>query len=254
VSAPVLDHVAVATRVLADGWDLFCGVLGGSWAYGGNDRGYWWGQLQFRSGPKIELLTPTGGPDGAFLDRFLTARGPGPHHLNFSVSDIGETLARVRALGIEPVQVNLDSPVWKEAFLHPRDAYGIVIQVAQQSGPPPQLAAPDDLPEPGAPSDFVLAELDVDDVGGAIRLYCDALGGEVASIANGSAAELTWQRGARIRLTKAGASVRGVPGQPAGRGLTRLRFSRGEPALSPDELARVADLTHRLGVSVELDG
>ena len=40
----------------------------------------------------------------------------------------------MRALGIEPVGVNLGNPNWREAFLHPRNAHGIVIQVAQQAG------------------------------------------------------------------------------------------------------------------------
>jgi hypothetical protein len=31
-----LDHLAVGTPVLADGWELFGGVLGDSWAYGGD--------------------------------------------------------------------------------------------------------------------------------------------------------------------------------------------------------------------------
>ena len=60
VTRTVLDHVAIGTRALTDGWDLFGGLLGGSWVYGGDSPGYWWGQLQFRAGPKIELLTPTG--------------------------------------------------------------------------------------------------------------------------------------------------------------------------------------------------
>ena len=132
----VLDHLAVGTPTLSDGWELFGGVLGGTWAYGGDSPGYWWGQLNFTAGPKIELLTPTGGPDAAFLERFLALRGAGPHHLNFLVTDIGDTLARIRAHGIEPVGVNLDNPDWKEAFLHPRDAHGIVIQVAQQGRTP----------------------------------------------------------------------------------------------------------------------
>ncbi len=133
----VLDHLAVGTSALADGWDLFGGVLGGRWAYGGNSPGYWWGQLQFAEGPKIELLTPAGGPDAAFLERFLGARGAGPHHFNFLVTDIEDTLARIRASGLEPVGVHLANPYWREAFLHPRSAHGIVIQVAQPGGPEP---------------------------------------------------------------------------------------------------------------------
>ena len=144
----VLDHLAIGTPSLTDGWELFGGVLGGTWAYGMDSPGYWWGQLTFAAGPKVELLTPTGGPDAAFLERFLAARGAGPHHFNFLVSDIEATLARVRALGIEPVGVNLGNPNWREAFLHPRNAYGIVIQVARQPGNPGPTRRPPGCPRP----------------------------------------------------------------------------------------------------------
>ena len=144
----VLDHLAIGTPTLTDGWELFGGVFGGTWVYGGDSTGYWWGQLEFAAGPKIELMTPTGGPYAAFLERFLATRGASPHHFNFIVTDIEATLARIRALGIEPVQVNLSNPNWKEAFLHPRSAHGIVIQVAQQ-GSSPRVAPPRELPEPG---------------------------------------------------------------------------------------------------------
>ena len=145
----VLDHLAIGTPALTDGWELFAGLLGGTWVYGGDSPGFWWGQLEFAAGPKIELLTPTGDPDAAFLERFLAARGAGPHHLNFIVTDIQATLARIRALGIEPVQVNLANPNWKEAFLHPRSAHGIVIQVAQQAGSRRRTRRQPSFPSPG---------------------------------------------------------------------------------------------------------
>src|ERR1700729_1176043 len=154
----VLDHLAIGTSALADGWDLFGGVLGGTWAYGGDSRGYWWGQLEFASGPKIELLTPTGGPDAAFLERFLASRGAGPHHFNFSTGDIEATLARVMNLGIVGVQVNLDSHTWKEAFRPPRSAHGIVIQVAGRAAPRGRPAPPASLPAAGPGSDFGLIQ------------------------------------------------------------------------------------------------
>src|ERR1700726_3894874 len=105
----VLDHLAVGTPALADGWELFGGVLGGTWAYGGDSPGYWWGQLEFDAGPKNGMLTPTGGSDAAFLERFLATRGASPHHFNFIVTDIEVMLARIRALGIEPFPVNLSN-------------------------------------------------------------------------------------------------------------------------------------------------
>jgi methylmalonyl-CoA/ethylmalonyl-CoA epimerase len=246
----VLDHVAIGTPALTDGWKLFGGLLGGSWVYGGDSPGFWWGQLQFRSGPKVELLTPTTGPDSAFLERFLTSRGPGPHHLNFIVQDIGGTLARVRALGIVPVGVRLQSDHWKEAFLHPKDAHGIVIQVAQQSGPPPQLAPPADFPGPGQSSDFALVELRVSDIARATRLFEAALGGEVTSqqdADSAAATELTWPNGARLRLVRPLAAA-----GPLADGLAHLQFGRSGQPFGQAEVSRAAELAARLGVCLQL--
>jgi methylmalonyl-CoA/ethylmalonyl-CoA epimerase len=248
VTNTILDHVSIGTRELADGWQLFGGLLGGTWVYGGDSPGFWWGQVQFRIGPKIELITPTGGPDSAFLERFLARNGPGAHHLNFMVSDIEQTLRRIRALGIEPVQVSLDDPRWKEAFLRSRDAFGIVIQVAEQSGPPPELAAPGDLGSAGRPSAFTLIDQYVDDIGAATQLFESALDGEVVSRADTSAgpvAELTWPNGARLRLFTRASGPRTEDG------LGSLHFSRDDGPFTPDELNCVTDLSRVLGVCIE---
>ena len=55
-----LDHLAIGTPALTDGWELFGGLLGGTWAYGGDSPGYWWGQLEFASGPKITIQNVDG--------------------------------------------------------------------------------------------------------------------------------------------------------------------------------------------------
>jgi methylmalonyl-CoA/ethylmalonyl-CoA epimerase len=240
-----LDHLAIATPALADGWDLFGGVLGGTWAYGDDSPGYWWGQLEFAAGPKIELLTPTGGPDAAFLERFLASRGAGPHHFNFVVDDIEDALARIRAFGIEPIGVNLANPSWKEAFLHPRSAHGIVIQVAQQSGSPPS-SPPRDLPEPGPPARCDVIEHHVGDLDGAVRLYRDVLDGQVEA-AGAGAAELTWPGGKRIRLVR-------EDGLPLGGALHHVRFTRAAGTFTAQESERAGLLAKRLGLTVELGG
>jgi methylmalonyl-CoA/ethylmalonyl-CoA epimerase len=240
----VLDHLAIGTPALTDGWELFGGLLGGTWAYGGDSPGFWWGQLEFAAGPKIELLTPTGGPDAAFLERFLAARGAGPHHFNFIVTDIQATLARIQALGIEPVQVNLANPNWKEAFLHPRSAHGIVIQVAQQAGSPPADAPPADLPEAGPPASLDLIEHRVGDLAGATRLFTEALDGRLEA-ADRDAAELTWPGGKRIRLVR-------EDGLPLGGSLHHVRFSRAEGGFSAPDQERAGLLAKRLGLAVEL--
>ena len=253
----VLDHVAIGTRVLRDGWDLFGGLLGGSWAYGGDSPGFWWGQLEFRAGPKIELLTPAGDSDADFLERFLASRGAGPHHLNFIVPDISAALSRVRALGIEPVQVSLVNATWKEAFLHPKDAYGIVIQVAEQSGPPPELAAPAQLPAPGPPAAFTLVEHYVADIDGAVRLFGEALEGEVVSrtdtsdTSDAAVAELSWENGARLRLVQATPAAGGA-GPHRGGGPGHLHFVRDAGQFSPADRSLGMDLARRLGISLQL--
>jgi methylmalonyl-CoA/ethylmalonyl-CoA epimerase len=241
----ILDHLAIGTPVLADGWDLFGGVLGGRWAYGGDSPGYWWGQLEFAAGPKIELLTPTGGPDAAFLERFLSGRGAGPHHFNFLVTDIEDALARIAAFGVEPVGVNLANPGWREAFLHPRSAHGIVIQVAQQAGEP-RSAPPRELPEPGPPARLDLIEHHVGDLDRAIGLFREVLDGQLEA-AGAGAAELAWPGGRRIRLVH-------EDGLPRGGALHHVRFTRAGGAFSAQDRERAGLLAKRLGLAVELAG
>jgi methylmalonyl-CoA/ethylmalonyl-CoA epimerase len=239
----ILDHVAIGTPALTDGWDLFGGVLGGTWVYGADSPGYWWGQLGFAAGPKIELLTPTGGPDAAFLERFLAGHGAGPHHLNFIVDDIELTLARIRALGLEPVGVNLANPSWKEAFLHPRSAHGIVIQVAQQNGAP-DGSAPAELPTPGPPTRFDLIEHHVSDLDGATRLFGAVLDGRLET-AGDRAAELSWPGGRRLRLVREDGLARGGA-------LHHVRFTRAAGTFSAGDRERAGLLAKRLGLTVEL--
>ena len=243
----VLDHLAIGTAALTDGWDLFGGVLGGTWVYGDDSPGFWWGQLRYAAGPKIELLTPTDGPDADFLERFLAAHGAGPHHFNFIVSDIEATVGRIRALGIEPVGVKLDNPSWKEAFLHPRSAHGIVIQVAQQGGPAPLSAPPPrDLPDPGPATRLDLIEHHVGNLDAAVRLFRDVLDGQLAADGAGTA-ELTWPGGRRIRLVR-------EDGLPHGGALHHIRFARAQGTFSERDRDRAGPLARRLGLTVDLAG
>ena len=203
------------------------------------------GSAELRRGAEDRAADPAGGPDAAFLERFLAAHGAGPHHFNFIVSDIEATLGRIRALGIEPVGVKLDNPSWKEAFLHPRSAHGIVIQVAQQDGEP-DTAAPRDLPEPGPPARFDLIEHLVSDLDGATRLFREALDGQLAS-GTQDAAELTWPGGRRLRLVRRDGLARGGA-------LHHIRFTRAADGFGPGERERSSMLARRLGVTVELAG
>ena len=162
------------------------------------------------------------------------------------MSDIRATLAAIRALGIEPVGVSLDHPNWQEAFLHPRNAHGIVIQVAQQAGTPSPDAPPAELPAPGPAASFGLIEHHVGDLAGATRLFTEVLDGRLEA-AGDDATELTWPGGKRIRLVR-------EDGLPLGGVLHHVRFTRAEGTFSVQDRERAGLLAKRLGVTVELAG
>ena len=73
-------------------------------------------------------MTPVA--DG-FVSRFLETRGEGVHHVTYRVQDIEAQVDRLRRAGVRLTLVNLANEHWKEAFLHPRDAHGVLIQLAE---------------------------------------------------------------------------------------------------------------------------
>jgi len=140
-SAYALDHVAIAVARVADTIPLVGGRLGGLPVGSGPGVGFRFWQWEFERGGRLEMLEPDG-PPGGFLQRFLDARGPGVHHVTFKVPELEAAMARAEQHGYEIVGRSTEWPAWKEAFLHPRQAQGIVVQLAESH---PELE-PDDLP------------------------------------------------------------------------------------------------------------
>ncbi|MDJ0848558.1 MAG: VOC family protein [Myxococcota bacterium] len=161
----MLDHVAVAVRDISAVPAVLVGELGATPHQAGPGPGYRFWQWRFAGGGVLEVLEPEGPTDG-FLHRFLARRGPGFHHVTFKVPDIQSAMGRAEAAGYEIVNANLESPAWKEAFLHPKQAQGIVVQLAESH---PELEPPEweqsrwPFPEPpgapGAPTELVALRL-----------------------------------------------------------------------------------------------
>jgi methylmalonyl-CoA/ethylmalonyl-CoA epimerase len=123
--------VAVAVHSIKDALPLYRDALGGEYLMGADGGDSWrWVQLRSPGGGKVELLEPRG---EGFLSRFLAGRGEGLHHITFKTDDIRAAIAHVEAHGYEVVDVSLDDPHWKEAFLRPSGAHGTLIQLAQSS-------------------------------------------------------------------------------------------------------------------------
>jgi methylmalonyl-CoA/ethylmalonyl-CoA epimerase len=78
----------------------------------------------------IELICPNG---NASLERFLSRRGPGLHHICFEVEDLAAALADLKAEGV-PLIDESPRPGARGhlvAFLHPRATGGVLFELCQ---------------------------------------------------------------------------------------------------------------------------
>ena len=153
MSAIQLDHVAIAVSRMAEAPAVLIGVLGGApTGAGGPSGAYTWAQWGFAGGGRLEILEPLGN-DG-FLSRFLATRGPGIHHVTFKVPDLDAVCTQAEAHGFRVVGRDESDPSWAEAFLHPKEAQGVVVQLVESRVPEPPrppfpaLAGPADPPAP----------------------------------------------------------------------------------------------------------
>jgi hypothetical protein len=69
-------------------------------------------------------------PD-SFVNRFIARRGEGIHHLTFKVHDIEAMIENLRSQELNPFDINTENPLWKECYVHPREAYGALMQFAE---------------------------------------------------------------------------------------------------------------------------
>ena len=137
----------------------------------------------------------------------LDRNGPGPHHLTFHVPDIEAAIADAAAAGYEAVSVNLANEDWKEAFLHPKQSHGVVVQMAQTSHnheDPPDVGLP---PGRAPQADLERVTLSVADLDAALELFAGVLDGAAGAeedSAEGRQVDLAWPGPGRVRLVAPG--------------------------------------------------
>jgi len=127
-----IDHVSIAVRDFEKARKFFEGILGaipGSHATDDSMK-YKWHIFSAGDLSRLEIISPTG--QGSFLDGFLKDREGGVHHITFQTSDIKKAKAVLEAAGI-PYFGEYEYPggIWKELFIHPRDAFGVLVQIAE---------------------------------------------------------------------------------------------------------------------------
>lgn len=169
------------------------------------------------SGMQLELIEEQGG-EASFMHRFLARQGEGVHHLTFTVPDVERTIGEVEQAGFRVVQIDLEHPPWREAFIMPTEpGLGVVIQFADSTHEYPPMAEfvgevvadPESIPhnregadrywwrdvrenvEPGPRAYLRRVELSSDRPERIVALLSEILGGRVLS-AGDEFTEIAW--------------------------------------------------------------
>lgn len=247
-----LDHAAIALRDVTATLATLVGEFGATVLYGGQTAGFrpisvFVGDDD--EGMQLELLEPWEPETNDFLARFLAKHGDGPHHLTFKVDDIESEIERFSRAGYEPINVDLSQPWWREAFIHPKQSFGTVVQLAQSAwGLPPggikemlalrRAEGPDadrrwwEDPPPRAEREVILKRvvMAVSSLEDALPFFAGLLGGTAEARAE-RRVDLVWPRGGRIALEERPDRSPGVDryecmhhGPPAERVIGGVRF------------------------------
>ena len=135
MSVPVkrVDRVSIAVRSLETARAFFERHFGAEFGPVEDVAVDGYRYVPFRiAGFTLELLEPytRDSPVARFLDR----RGEGVYQISFMVDDVDAAAATLRAEGLTVLgprsydaDVVLEGCRWKEAFVHPKDAHGVLL-------------------------------------------------------------------------------------------------------------------------------
>ena len=85
----------------------------------------------FSAGEAVVELLEADEPNSP-IGRFVANRGPGIHHICFSVDDLDATLERCRRAGIELIdeEPRIGAEGKRIAFLHPKSTGGVLVELS----------------------------------------------------------------------------------------------------------------------------
>ena len=249
-----LDHVAIATSDIVGFARVLSEKLGGRLFQGGEYSGesdpFRGGQWLFPGGGKLELLESLG-DENARMRKFLGAHGARVHHACFVVASLPAAIARARRLGFD-VTEGRDLPGWSEAYLSPRQTFGLLLQLVDAASDDAAVGLSAHWPgfpamtPSSTPATITALDVSVKRVDDARRLFAEVLGAEVDERGahtcfrwSGSSIEIrvTANAGARegaSGIVVAGANARHLAELPAG-----VAFRVAEPR-APHRKAQVA--------------
>ena len=126
-----IDHVSLAVRDYEKARAFFEDVLGAVSGASAEDSNleYFWHIFSLGDMSRLELITPSG--ENSFLKNFLKERDGGVHHITLETTDINETRRCLEEHNI-PCFGFMEGPeVWSELYIHPKNAFGVLIQICQ---------------------------------------------------------------------------------------------------------------------------
>jgi methylmalonyl-CoA/ethylmalonyl-CoA epimerase len=127
-----IDHVSLAVNDREKAVHFFEHILG---AIPGADMvddhlKFRWSIFSLGDLSRIEIISSSG--EGSFLERFLSDKQDGGiHHITFETPDIDAAMKVLDENNIPYFGRNDIGDIWRELFIHPRDAFGVLIQIAQ---------------------------------------------------------------------------------------------------------------------------
>lgn len=126
-----IDHVSLAVRDYEAAREFFEKIMGAVSGASAEDSNleYFWQIFTLGDMSRIELITPSG--EDSFLKNFLKDREGGVHHITLETPDIRETKRLLEENGIPYFGYMEALEVWSELYIHPKHAFGVLIQIAQ---------------------------------------------------------------------------------------------------------------------------
>jgi methylmalonyl-CoA/ethylmalonyl-CoA epimerase len=124
-----VSHIGIAVEALAESVPFFRDILGLPEVALDDSDGA--SIVGFSAGePLVELLAAD--DPASPIGRFVSKRGPGIHHICFSVDDLDAMLERCRRAGVQLIdeKPRIGAEGKRIAFLHPKSTAGVLVELS----------------------------------------------------------------------------------------------------------------------------
>ncbi len=127
-----VDHIGIAVEALDDAVDIFEKKLGGQSLYRSESQEQGMVSAKMQLGEvEFELMEPIS-PEGP-VGKFVAKKGPGVHHVSIRVSELDHTIEALKETGVGVGRI-FRGEGYRVAFIHPKDALGVLIELIERTG------------------------------------------------------------------------------------------------------------------------